>query len=141
MALRDLAVHATHAVCVDGRGDVYQWGDGFFGQKEEDRASGGTPVLTLRGKVRSLRHAFLFVCRSVFQNINKVQVTESRVFALSASGKVYVIPARVVSQDVARAQSIDAPWWSTGWLWGEETGSQNNHAEIVPAQKLAWGER
>lgn len=51
VALRDLAVHATHAVCVDGRGDVYQWGDGFFG---EDRASAseGTPVLTLRGKVR-----------------------------------------------------------------------------------------
>ena len=143
MALRDLAVHATHAVCVDGRGDVYQWGDGFFGQEDGDHASEGTPVLTLRGKVRSdlFRHAFLLVVFAdpFFQNINKVQVTESRVFALSASGKVYVIPARVA--DVARAQSIDAPWWSTGWLWGEETGSQNNHAEIVPAQKLAWGER
>jgi hypothetical protein len=55
VALRDLAVHTTHAVCVDGRGDVYQWGDGFFGQ---DRAAGGTPVLTLQGKVRPIRHAF-----------------------------------------------------------------------------------
>lgn len=118
VALRDLAVHATHAVCVDGRGDVYQWGDGFFGS---DHASGGTPVLTLRGK-----------------NITKVQVTESRVFALSASGKVYVVPARAARQDVALAQS-SAPWWGTGWLWGEETGVR--HAEIVPAQKLAWGER
>ena len=54
VALRDLAVHATHAACVDGRGDVYQWGDGFFGQQQSESASGDRkPVLTLRGKVRS----------------------------------------------------------------------------------------
>lgn len=56
VALRDLAVHATHAACVDGRGDVYQWGDGFFGQRSAS-ASGddrlGKPVLTLQGKVRA----------------------------------------------------------------------------------------
>jgi alpha-tubulin suppressor-like RCC1 family protein len=57
VALRDLAVHATHAACVDGRGDVYQWGDGFLGrqQSEQNSASGGDgrkPVLTLQGKVR-----------------------------------------------------------------------------------------
>jgi alpha-tubulin suppressor-like RCC1 family protein len=56
VALRDLAVHATHAACVDGRGDVYQWGDGFFGQQSEQSASSGEddrkPVLTLQGKVR-----------------------------------------------------------------------------------------
>ncbi|KAI9433941.1 RCC1/BLIP-II [Lactarius indigo] len=118
VALRDLAVHATHAVCVDGRGDVYQWGDGFFG----DPASEGTPVLTLRGK-----------------NIAKVQVTESRVFALSAEGKVYVIPARATSQSLGPPTPSSAPWWGTGWLWGEEAGTR--HAEIVPAQKFAWGER
>ena len=67
VALRDLAVHATHAVCVDGRGDVYQWGDGFFGG--QDRASSsssssseGTPVLTLRGKVRPFFSSFM--CRN-----------------------------------------------------------------------------
>ena len=56
VALRDLAVHATHAVCVDGRGDVYQWGDGFFLGQEQQPAPGGAgdrmPVLTLKGKVR-----------------------------------------------------------------------------------------
>ena len=57
VALRDLAVHATHAACVDGRGDVYQWGDGFFGQQQsEQSASSGKhdrkPALTLQGKVR-----------------------------------------------------------------------------------------
>ncbi|KAH9039401.1 RCC1/BLIP-II [Lactarius hengduanensis] len=123
VALRDLAVHATHAVCVDGRGDVYQWGDGFFGH--HPASADGTPVLTLRGK-----------------NITKVQVTESRVFALSAEGKVYVIPARGASQYLtsgAPPTPSSAPWWGTGWLWGEEAGAR--HAEVVPAQKLAWGER
>lgn len=49
VALRDLQLHEKHAACVDARGDVYQWGDGFFG-----KASSGTPSakLTLRGKVR-----------------------------------------------------------------------------------------
>ena len=48
IALRDLQLHEKHAACVDARGDVYQWGDGFFG-----KASSGTPSakLTLRGKV------------------------------------------------------------------------------------------
>ncbi|KAH9057653.1 RCC1/BLIP-II [Lactarius vividus] len=122
VALRDLAVHATHAVCVDGRGDVYQWGDGFFGHPA---SADGTPALTLRGK-----------------NITKVQVTESRVFALSADGKVYVIPARGASQYLtsgAPPAPSSTSWWGTGWLWGGEAGAR--HAEIVPAQKLAWGER
>ncbi|KAH9057096.1 RCC1/BLIP-II [Lactarius deliciosus] len=70
VALRDLAVHATHAVCVDGRGD----------------------------------------------NITKVQVTESRVFALSAEGKVYVVPALGASQSGAPPTPSSAPWWGTGWL-------------------------
>ncbi|KAI0303365.1 RCC1/BLIP-II [Multifurca ochricompacta] len=65
VALRDLVVHATHAACVDGRGDVYQWGDGFFGQSSA--SENRKPVLTLRGK-----------------DIVRVQATESRVFALSS---------------------------------------------------------
>jgi len=52
VALRDLAVHASHAACVDGRGDVYQWGDGFFAQESASASGDRKPVLTLRGKVR-----------------------------------------------------------------------------------------
>jgi len=48
VALRDLALHLKHAACVDVRGDVYQWGDGFIGCKSQQNAN---PVLTLRGKV------------------------------------------------------------------------------------------
>ena len=64
VALRDLAVHAAHAACVDGRGDVYQWGDGFFAQ--ESAPGDRKPVLTLRGKVRlipvSLRSQMSLTC-------------------------------------------------------------------------------
>ena len=52
VALRDLAVHATHAACVDGRGDVYQWGDGFIDQRSASGDDRKKPVLTLQGKVR-----------------------------------------------------------------------------------------
>lgn len=48
MALRDLAFHEKHAACVDASGNVYQWGDGFFG---DDKPASKNPVLTLKGKV------------------------------------------------------------------------------------------
>lgn len=49
VALRDLQLHESHAACVDARGDVYQWGSGFFG-----KAFSGShfPKLTLKGKVQ-----------------------------------------------------------------------------------------
>ncbi|KAI9508842.1 RCC1/BLIP-II [Russula earlei] len=121
VALRDLAVHATHAACVDGRGDVYQWGDGFLGQHP---ASGNRkPALTLRGK-----------------NVVSVRVTESRVFALSASGRVYVISAEAAQQSLPSMRSSSSTSrWGTSWLWSDDVGIQ--YSEIVPAQKLAWGER
>ena len=49
VALWDLRLHDTHAACVDARGDVYQWGDGFFGQTSSNLD--GKPRRTLRGKV------------------------------------------------------------------------------------------
>lgn len=49
VALRELALHERHAACVDARGDVYQWGDGFAGRPG---SSSGKPIRTLRGKVR-----------------------------------------------------------------------------------------
>ena len=50
VALRDLALHENHAACIDARGEVYQWGDGFFGK--EPGTSHARPQLTLKGKVR-----------------------------------------------------------------------------------------
>ncbi|KAI0261837.1 regulator of chromosome condensation 1/beta-lactamase-inhibitor protein II [Gloeopeniophorella convolvens] len=122
VALRDLAVHTSHAACIDARGDVYQWGDGFFGTTSAQ--SQREPILTLRGK-----------------NIVRVQVTESRVFALSASGKVYAVSAQAAEQILMPGSPTpsSAPWWGTGWLWGEEAGVR--HSEITPTQPLTWGEK
>jgi len=49
VALRDLQLHQKHAACIDACGDVYQWGEGFFGDSLKGACS---PRLTLRGKVR-----------------------------------------------------------------------------------------
>lgn len=48
VALRDMQLHKRHAACVDARGDVYQWGDGFFGPVLE---GGMKPIPTLKGMV------------------------------------------------------------------------------------------
>jgi hypothetical protein len=47
--LRDLALSSSHAACVDASGDVYQWGDSFFGSEHTESKR---PQLTLQGKVR-----------------------------------------------------------------------------------------
>lgn len=51
VALRDLTLQEKHAACIDANGDVYQWGDGFFGSPGPSSSSSGKPMLTLRGKV------------------------------------------------------------------------------------------
>lgn len=56
VALRALVLHERHAACVDARGDVYQWGDGF---ERRSGTSSGKPVRTLRGKVRPSSPRFL----------------------------------------------------------------------------------
>lgn len=61
VALRDLALHEQHAACVDARGDVYQWGDGFFGS--EPGTSRTKPRVTLRGKVGGMGYG-LIICSS-----------------------------------------------------------------------------
>ncbi|EIW60539.1 RCC1/BLIP-II [Trametes versicolor FP-101664 SS1] len=122
VALRDLALHEQHAACVDARGDLYQWGDGFFGS--EPGSSRTKPRVTLRGK-----------------NITQLQLTRSRVFALSASGRVYVLSSRQAEQALPAGAPTPAstPWWGTGWLWGEE--EEVNFAEITPNEGLKRGER
>lgn len=57
VALRDIALHRRHAACVDARGDLYQWGDGFI-DSESNSSQDGKPVLTLRGKVRTFSLPF-----------------------------------------------------------------------------------
>ena len=59
-----------------------------------------------------------------------------------------MIPAQAAGQERLAAAGTPAtpsssspstPRWGFGWLWGDE--AVQHVAEIVPAQKLAWGER
>ena len=52
VALRDLALHENYGACVDAKGDVYQWGEGYSGANALKDAK---PAATLRGKVCSSR--------------------------------------------------------------------------------------
>ncbi|EMD38580.1 hypothetical protein CERSUDRAFT_113764 [Gelatoporia subvermispora B] len=122
VALRDVALHEKHAACVDARGDVYQWGDGFFGNKAG--SSSGKPALTLRGK-----------------DIVRIQVTPTRVFALSKSGGIYVISSSASEQSWSKAEqkTPGTSWWGTGWFAGDN--SDVDLLEIVPNEKLSKGEK
>ncbi|PBK96705.1 RCC1/BLIP-II protein [Armillaria gallica] len=112
VALRDLVLHKEHAACVDARGDVYQWGVGHFGSAESD-----SPALTLRNK-----------------NIVQLQLTESKLYALSASGKIYAMEASASRQSLPAGSPTQSPWWSMGWLWGKE--ETVDFVEIKPQQQL-----
>ncbi|KAG1891351.1 regulator of chromosome condensation 1/beta-lactamase-inhibitor protein II [Suillus subluteus] len=129
VALRDLALHERHAACVDARGDVYQWGDGFFGSSPTSKSEPQGPKLTL-----------LWSCKT---NIIQLQLTESRIYALSASGKIYVIAANAEQQKAPPPKSLPAStmsWWGPGWIWGAQ-GNAIDFMEITPKQKLGWGEQ
>ncbi|KAG1826948.1 regulator of chromosome condensation 1/beta-lactamase-inhibitor protein II [Suillus subaureus] len=126
VALRDLALHERHAACVDARGDVYQWGDGFFGSSATSESEPQGPKLTLRG-----------------HNIIQLQLTESRIYALSASGKIYVIAANAEQQKAPPPKQLPAgttSLWGPGWIWGAQ-GNAIDFMEITPKQKLGWGEQ
>ncbi|KIY51062.1 RCC1/BLIP-II protein [Fistulina hepatica ATCC 64428] len=117
VALRDVTLHQTHGACVDARGDVYQWGEGFFGSEVAEDAK---PTLTLRGK-----------------NIVQLQSTASRVYALSASGKVYVISSAASKQ--ALSEPAKSSWWGTSWL--PQESQTIDFARITPHVKPNYGEK
>ncbi|KIY68636.1 RCC1/BLIP-II protein [Cylindrobasidium torrendii FP15055 ss-10] len=106
VALRDLVVHKDHAACVDANGDVYQWGRGHSNLDK--------PNLTLRNK-----------------NIIQVQATESRLYALSAAGRIYCLEANSVKQE--RQPGISPPP-SSSWLWAED--NKIDFVEVTPATSL-----
>lgn len=82
--------------------------------------------------------SFLLLCG---QNIVQLQLSPSRVYALSASGRIFVLSSRQADQTLASGAQTpaSAPWWGTGWLWGE--AEQVDFAEITANEKLKRGER
>ncbi|KAJ7343659.1 regulator of chromosome condensation 1/beta-lactamase-inhibitor protein II [Mycena albidolilacea] len=114
VAMRDLALHERHAACVDARGDVYQWGEGYNTSRTPD--ADGRPTRTLSGK-----------------NIVKLQLTPTRVFALSKSGRIYILAANAANQELAPRSSA---WWN---FW---TSPQKvDFVELTPNDVFGWGEK
>lgn len=68
----------------------------------------------------------------------KLQLTESRVYALSSSGKVYTFAASEEKQKRPTG-SANSSWWSVGWLLGGDP-TTIDFIELSPREKLNWGE-
>ncbi|KAJ7752034.1 regulator of chromosome condensation 1/beta-lactamase-inhibitor protein II [Mycena metata] len=111
VALRDLALHENHAACVDARGDVYQWGEGYASRTLEDG-----PTRTLSGK-----------------DIIKLQLSNNRVFALSKSGAIYILDANASKQVLEKPVSS---WWK---FWASP--QRLDFAQLTPQTAFGWGEK
>ena len=87
VALRDLGLHEEHGACIDALGDVYQWGDGFFGTHGSgDATSSGKPVLTLRGKV-----CYSEICIHARQSVADILMVEHHKTATYRGQSVCVV--------------------------------------------------
>lgn len=138
IALRDMQLHKQHSACVDAKGDVYQWGHGVFGSAVQGVAG---PIPTLRGKVGvsgGCDFGFFPLIQNLLQNIVKLQLTESKVYALSSSGTVYVLAADALSQEIPLNNPQSTESW-TKWLW--EGRKTIQYEELSPQQGLGWSER
>ncbi|KAH7340338.1 regulator of chromosome condensation 1/beta-lactamase-inhibitor protein II [Rhizoctonia solani] len=117
VALRDLAFHEKHAACVDAAGDVYQWGDAYYGEGK----SGTGPQRTLSGK-----------------NISQVALSATRVFALSEkTGKVYVLAQ--AGGNRSKGDATIGSWWSLGGWLGDNSSA--DYVELKVDGKLKRGEK
>ncbi|KAG8861942.1 hypothetical protein FRB96_002385 [Tulasnella sp. 330] len=122
VALRDLAFHEKHAACVDASGDIYQWGDGFFDLPSDSQSSPG-PALTLSGK-----------------DIIAITLSQYKVYALSRSGKVYVLSSKQKAQAVTdETPGMRSSWWSVSWLWNAKPNI--DHVELLPEPKRQQSEK
>jgi len=132
-----MRLHKSHAACVDANGDVYQWGRGFYGSAA---ATHHAPKLTLKGKVRPL---ILSACCLItgFQDIIQLQLTESKIYALSSSGMIYTLSAKESNQALALGQKpIETKSaLSSLALWKE--ADKVDFVELQPSSALGWGER
>ncbi|CCO26128.1 aminopeptidase 2 [Rhizoctonia solani AG-1 IB] len=118
VVLRDLAFHEKHAACVDAAGDVYQWGEAYYG---EGNPSGG-PQRTLSGK-----------------NISQIALSAARTFALSEkTGKVYVIARASERQN--KRETTKGSWWNLGGWLGSDS-SNVDYLELGVDSKLNRGEK
>ncbi|UZJ56549.1 hypothetical protein CBS101457_005869 [Exobasidium rhododendri] len=152
IALRDLSMEERHGAAVDANGDVLQWGLGFFDaslenvnkqenlddvplgrRREKEKANELTPRGSLGaqalGPVKTL----------VGKDIVKLATSDTKIFALSKSGKVYVFSS--VRERQLPGRSGD--WsWNPLRLFGLFASSTIDFEELRPisSAKLTRGE-
>ena len=87
---------AESAVAVDNRGNLLQWGAGY----DDAEQTRGAPTVTLRGK-----------------NITRVAATVDKIFALSKSGVIYVLPADRARQSLPAPAGTPSAQMESVWWW------------------------
>lgn len=90
---------STPPAAVDENGDVLQWGLGF-----DPSPASSSPRKTLQ-----------------HHNIVKLTATAHKLFAVSKSGEVFVIPAALEKQQVGAEGRKEGSWWA---VWkGKDAGT------------------
>lgn len=102
-ALRDLVLHEKYAVAVDSRGDLYQWGSEIL------------PAQTSKPKNILSNH-----------DIKQIACTSHKIYALSKSGKVYILPSGIEETSSITTNQTSTSWWP--WWLG---GSSNSNSKLV----------
>lgn len=109
MLLRDIKLDRYHGAAIDEKGNLIQWGKGYSETEF-------TPRVTFKGK------DLISICTS-----------RDRIVALSASGKIYSIPASKADQDGGKK-----PLQST-WIPFYKSQSPISYRRLRP--ELGWGEK
>lgn len=114
-------------------------GRGFLQRNTSQQLNAETDIARKGAAVFHLYIAFA-KSHSSNQNIVQLQLTEQKLYALSASGKLYVLAGDVLRQSLPKGapRSTGASWWSFGWLWGKD--ETTDFAEVSPREPFGWGE-
>ncbi|WVR03764.1 hypothetical protein IAU60_000759 [Kwoniella sp. DSM 27419] len=109
--LRDLVLAENYGACVDARGDCWMWGTGYD--------PSGNLGRSLRGK-----------------GLKQLAPASAKLFALSKSGSLYVVPAARALQEDRQDKSTQS-WWS--YLFSTDPGV--DFIQLDAEGGLKWGER
>ncbi|RUS19171.1 hypothetical protein BC937DRAFT_87901 [Endogone sp. FLAS-F59071] len=128
----EILLSTTTIAAVDENGDVYQWGEEFFGIRPAPGDSIDlVPEQTLRGK-----------------NIVTVALSQDKLFALSSTGALYILPSSKRQQQQQQQQASklspsstianSTSWWPFG---GGDSSKLTTHALEVNLDRPRKGER
>jgi alpha-tubulin suppressor-like RCC1 family protein len=156
MALRHILLEEKHAAAIDANGDLLQWGLGFFDAscrtKKSSVSSGAideVPLGRRRDKIRAneltplgseAAQPRIPIKTLQGKNLVKVVGSDTKVYALSKKGDVYVLSALEILQQPGKL----APWSLNPFkLFGLFASRMPDHEKLSAAAncKLSRGEK